>query len=118
MLPVLAVLLNAMPWTLRDLWDAGVTRVGEFREDSQALASGEYQERIALTLREEAKAVRAAAQVQAGDEMQRELMAARQKLLDDRAAALDHHTGQLLKGDVDSLKRQVAENVRNAAGGY
>lgn len=118
LLPLLALLLQAMPWTAQEIWNAGAARVGDFREDSRALSSGEYRERIADRLREEAKAAREAAPTQPADELQRELMQARQQLLDDRAAALDHHAGQLLKGDVDSLKRQVAENVRNAGGGH
>lgn len=117
LLPALALVVSLLPWSPREVWQAGAARIGAFRDDSRALASGEYQERIAASWREEAQAVREAMRVQASDEMQRELMAARQKLLDDRAAALDHHAAQLMKGDLESLKRQVADNVRNAGGG-
>lgn len=118
LLPLAVLLIKALPWSPQEIWGAGTARFDDFREDSRALASGEYQERIAGAWREEAKAVRAAARAQPADEMQRELLEARQQLLDERAAALDHHTEQLLKGDVDSLKRQVVDNARKSGGGY
>lgn len=116
LLALSALVIQALPWSLREVWQAGAERIGALREDTRALASGEYQERIADGWREEAKAVRTTMRSQPDDEMQRELMAARQQLLDDRAAALEQQLGQMLKGDVDSLRRQVAENARNAGG--
>lgn len=101
-----------------DLWSMAAKKISAFGTDSKALASGEYQDRIAKSLRDEADKMKQP-NVDAGDdELQRELTAARKKLLEDRAAELEKHSKNILHGDVDSLKRQVIENARNAGGGY
>lgn len=91
-------------------------RIEAFQADSKALSSGEYKARVAETLRAEATR-QPLANIPGDGEMQRELAAARQQMLDERAAALEKHGTAILRGDVDTLKRQVAENVRNAGGG-
>jgi polyhydroxyalkanoate synthesis regulator phasin len=104
-----------------DLWAMASARINKAKDDSQALASGEYSARIANTYREEvAKAKASEPDRNLGEDdkaLQSELGEARQKLLDDRAAALEKHAGNILRGDLDTLKRQVAENAKNASGG-
>lgn len=100
-----------------DIWRMGTKKINDFRADSKALVSGDYQQRIAKSLREEADKVKVPTSDVADDELARELAAARKKLLDDRAAKLEKHRDKILQGDVDSLKRQVIENARNAGGG-
>lgn len=102
-----------------DLWTMAVARVTRAADDTQALASGEYSERVASAYREEvAKIPPPAANLGKDDQMlQTELADARQKLLDDRAAALEKHAGAIMRGDIEGMKRQVAENARNASGG-
>lgn len=80
------------------------------------MASGEYKERIAKGLRDET-AKQPLAVVPGNEDLQRELAAARKQMLDDRAAALEKHAGEILRGNVDTLKHQVTENARNAGGG-
>lgn len=102
-----------------DLWAMAVARVTKATDDTQALASGEYSARVASAYREEvAKIPPPATNLGKDDKMlQTELAEARQKLLDDRAAALEKHAGAIMRGDIDGLKRQAAENARNAGGG-
>lgn len=100
-----------------DIWTMGAKKLNDFRADSKALVSGDYQQRIAKSLRDEADKVKVPTSEVADDELARELAAARKKLLDDRAAELEKHRDKILQGDLDSLKRQVIENARNAGGG-
>ncbi|MBI4997095.1 MAG: hypothetical protein HZC22_09400 [Rhodocyclales bacterium] len=104
-----------------DLWEMTSARLGKAAADTQDLASGEYGARIAATYREEVaktKVPQPGANLGTEDQvLQTELAEARQKLLDDRAAALEKHAGALMRGDIDGLKRQVAENARTASGG-
>ena len=102
-----------------DLWTMAVARVTKATDDTQALASGEYSARIASSYREEAARIPPPAANLGKDDkvLQTELAEARQKLLDDRAAALEKHAGAIMRGDIDGLKRQAAENARNASGG-
>lgn len=104
-----------------DLWAMASTRVAKARDDSRDLASGEYSARLATAYRDEvvrAKALEPDRNLGVDDQaLQSELGEARQKLLEDRAAALEKHAGNILRGDVDTLKRQVAENAKNAGGG-
>lgn len=120
-----ALLLAAIVFTQftglgpRDLWEMAAARLGKAKDDSQALASGEYSARVAASYRDEvAKLPPPPSNLGEDDRaLQAELAQTRQKLLEDRAAALERHAGDILRGDVDTLKRQVAENARNASGG-
>jgi len=51
-------------------------------------------------------------------EAQKDLQAARRQVLEDRANALEQHKDAILRGDTESMKRQVAENARKSAGNY
>jgi len=102
-----------------DLWAMAVARMAKARDDTQALASGEYSARVGAAYREEAARIPPPATNLGKDDavLQGELGAARQKLMEDRAAALEKHAGSILRGDVDTLKRDVVENAKNAGGG-
>lgn len=102
-------------WAGVDLWAFAARHLTSFRDDSKAMASGEYKERIANSLRKETEK-QPLAVVSGNEDLQRELAAARKQMLDDRAAALEKHTGEILRGDVNTLKRQVTENARAAGG--
>jgi hypothetical protein len=102
-----------------DLWALASARVTQARDDSRALASREYSARVGAAYREEAARIPPPAANLGKDDaiLQGELGAARQKLMEDRAAALEKHAGNILRGDVDTLKRDVVDNAKNAGGG-
>lgn len=101
-----------------DLWQAGEDRLKAFRDDSVRLTTGEYKAQVAERLRQEAAQIGPADQANdKRDEMRRELDEARRKMLEERAAAFEQQKANLLRGDVDSLRRQVEENARRAGGG-
>lgn len=115
---VVLVTMKVMGLTMQDLLKMADDKMASFDEDTRALKSGEYKTKVANTLKEEA--LRQAATQPAGsqDEMHRELAEARRKMLEDRASALEQHSGAILRGDLESLKKQVAENAKQAGGGY
>ena len=102
-----------------DLVRLAKEEVTKARTDTKALMSGEYTEKVARKLRDEAANLPAAS-AKSGDshdaELNRELTAARQRMLEERAQALQQHAGELLRGDVETLKRQVDKQARQAGG--
>ncbi len=102
-----------------DLVGLAKEEVTKARTDTKAMMSGEYTERVARKLRDEAAKMPTAVSKSSGDqdsELNRELAAARQRMLEERAQAVQKHAGELLRGDVQSLKRQVDKQARQAGG--
>lgn len=104
--------------TTADLWQMASAELDQFFHDTRTLAATTEKATVSQTYRQAADLIPQADSNAVGDdaEMQRELHAARKKVLEDRAAALEKHTGEILRGDVDSLRRQVAENSKKAGG--
>lgn len=86
-------------------------------DDAGALASGERSRQVAARLAAaaaEPPSDRAESPSVADDEMRRELAAERQRLLKEKAARVERLAGNIVVGDLESLKRQAAENARVA----
>ena len=49
-------------------------------------------------------------------ELHRELSAERQRFLKERSESLKTHSDNMLKGDVDTLKRQTQTGIRSTGG--
>lgn len=101
--------IELLPWAYE--------RLGNFRQDAKALASGEYKERVA---REYRKAAENNGQPLATTEdpaLQKELAEARQKMLEERARALENKLDAFKRMDVEQLKQQTAANAKAAGGG-
>jgi hypothetical protein len=97
--------------------------IAQSQAETKAVMSGEYTERYARKLNEEAAKL-PAANAGAGDsgdpemnQMKRELAEERKRMLEQRAAAVQKVTGELLTGDVESLKRQVEKQARQRQAG-
>ena len=93
---------------------------GEFeqsRSDTKALVSGEYSKRMARELREEAAKMPAAQYGEGIDaELNRELAAERKRMMEERARNVQKIGAEVLKGDVETLKRRAQQNARQAGG--
>jgi hypothetical protein len=86
--------------------------------DTKSLVSGDQMERTKQRLRAEAAKIPAAGEgEQQKDELRDELQAERKRIMEEKANALEKYGGLAVKGDVESLKRQVEENARQAGGG-
>jgi hypothetical protein len=102
-----------------DLVRLAKEEVTQARTDTKALMSGEYTERVARKLRDEAANL-TSADPKPGDDLDsdlnRELAAERKRMLEERAQAVQEHAGEILRGDVETLKRQVGKRTREAGG--
>jgi hypothetical protein len=91
------------------------------KSETKAVMSGEYTDRYAKNLSEEAAKLPEASANASSDaelnQMNRELAEERKRMLEQRAAAVQKVTGQILTGDVDSLKRQVEKQGRQRQAG-
>ncbi len=103
--------------TVSDLFEFAQTNTRNAVTDTKALMSGEYQERLAKSMKAEAGRVEVTA-MPSGDDagLSRELAEARRQMLEERSKALEQKGNQLLKGDVESLKQQVRNNARQSGG--
>jgi radical SAM superfamily enzyme len=91
----------------------------EASADAKAIISGEYSNRYARKLREEAANIPVQAPRADGNEDPRlgpELAAERKRILEEYADYLQKQGAQILKGDTESLKKQVEESARRAGG--
>ena len=85
--------------------------------DGRSLLRGDYMEQTKERLRAEAAKMPAAADDgQPKDELREELQAERRRIMEEKAATLEKYGSEIVKGDVESLKRQVEENARRAGG--
>lgn len=84
--------------------------------DAEDLFSGNAMERTKERLRSEAASMAPSAGAEAKDELHQELMAERKRLLEEKANTLERYGGQIAKGDIESVQRQVVENARLAGG--
>lgn len=86
-------------------------------DDAGALASGERSRQVAARLAAaaaEPESGRSESPSAADDEMRRELAAERQRLLKEKAARAERLAGDIVAGNLESVKRQAAENARVA----
>jgi hypothetical protein len=120
-----AIVMRVLGLDLKDLYGIASARVARASADTGALFSGEYTERTAERFRSEAAGrIRAEAAnlppvvpgAGADDEMNRELAAERKRILKEKADNLERVVAHVGHGDVEGLKRQVAENARRAGG--
>jgi len=86
--------------------------------DTKELVSGDYMERTKERLRSEAAKIPAVTEGdKQNDELHRELQAERKRIMEEKANTLEKYGDQIVEGDIESLKRQVEENARQAGGG-
>ena len=125
---VFAVVLGAAIMVMRakglsvgDVLQLAKEEIALSKSESKAVMSGEYTDRYAKKLSEEAAKLPEASANASFDaelnQMNRELAEERKRMLEQRAAAVQKVTGQILTGDVDSLKRQVEKQGRQRQAG-
>lgn len=84
--------------------------------DAEDLFSGNAMERTKERLRAEAASMAPPASGEPKDQLHQELMAERKRLLEEKANTLERYGSQIVKGDIESVQRQVVENARLAGG--
>ena len=117
---VLAV-LRMFGMSLADFASLARAKLGEAAADARALVSQEYADQYSRRLREEAAAIPPVAPMTDGKEaigISREVQAERQRILEERADNLKKVGTGLLKGDLETLKKQAEENARKAGGNH
>ena len=125
---VFAVVLGAAIMVMRakglsvgDVLQLAKEEVALSKSETKAVMSGEYTDRYAKKLSEEAAKLPEASANASPDtelnQMNRELAEERKRMLEQRADAVQKVTGQILTGDVDSLKRQVEKQGRQRQAG-
>lgn len=116
-LGVAVVAMRMFGLSFSDLVRLARDEVTQARTDTKALMSGEYTENVARRLRDEAANL-PTTPLKPGDsvdsELRRELDGERRRMLEERARAVQEHSGKLLRGDVETLKRQVDKQARQA----
>jgi hypothetical protein len=121
----LIVVMRALGMDFQDLYAMARSRLASAASDTGALVRGEYSERTAERIRAEAvERIRAeAASIPAvapgagtDEELRRELAAERKPVLQEKADQAERVAGQMVRGDLDGLKRQVEQNARMAGG--
>ena len=116
-----AIVLAILRMSLADFASLARAKLGDAVADARALVSQEYADQYSRRLREEAAAVPPVAPMTDGKEaveISREVQAERQRILEERADNLKKVGTELVKGDLETLKKQAEENARKAGGSH
>ena len=116
---IVLAILRVFGMSLLDLAHLARAKFAEAAADTRAVVSGEYTERIARRLREEAAGIPEVAPMADGKEsveISREVQAERRRILEERADNLQKVGKGLVTGDLEGLKKQAEENARRAGG--
>jgi hypothetical protein len=113
------IVMRVLGLELSDIDRMVTKRLDKAATDTRDLANGAYAQRTAERLRSEADSLPVPDAGATGDvdEMNRELQVERKRLLKERAEIAEKSAGHMLRGDIDSLKRQAEQNARMAGGG-
>jgi len=118
---IVLAILRMFGMSLADFASLARAKLGEAAADVRALVSQEYADQYSRRLREEAGAIPSVAPMTDGKEaiaISREVQAERQRILEERADNLKKVGTGLLKGDLETLKKQAEENARKAGGSH
>ena len=118
---VALAVLRMFHMSLFDFANLMRAKLAEAAADARAVTAKEYAGRYAQRLREEAALIPPDVPLVSGRESvdaSREVQAERRRILEERADHLERVGEWLLKGDLESMKRQVDENARKAAGNH
>jgi len=119
-LVVAVVTMRMKGLSVSDLLQLAKEEIAHSQAETKAVMSGEYTERYARTLREEAAklpSAPAASNDGIDNELNRELAAERKRIMEQRAEAVQKLTSDMLHGDVDAMKRQVEKQARQRQAG-
>ena len=118
---IVLAILRMFGMSLADFASLARAKLGEAAADARALVSQEYADQYSRRLREEAAAIPPVAPMTDGKEaieISREVQAERQRILEERADNVKKVGTGLLKGDLETLKKQAEENARKAGGNH
>ena len=118
---IVLAILRMFGMSLADFAGLARAKLGEAAADAKALVSQEYADQYSRRLREEAAAIPSVAPMADGKEtieISREVQVERQRILEERADNLKNVGTGLLKGDLETLKKQAEENARKAGGNH
>jgi hypothetical protein len=118
---IMLAILRMFGMSLVDFASLARAKIGEVAADARALVSQDYADQYSRRLREEAAAIPPVAPMTDGKEaieISREVQAERQRILEERADNVKKVGTGLLKGDLETLKKQAEENARKAGGNH
>lgn len=118
---IMLAILRMFGMSLADFASLARAKIGEVAADARALVSQDYADQYSRRLREEAAAIPPVAPMTDGKEaieISREVQAERQRILEERADNVKKVGTGLLKGDLETLKKQAEENARKAGGNH
>ena len=118
---IVLAILRMFGMSLADFASLARAKLGEAAADARALVSQEYADQYSRRLRDEAAAIPAVAPMADGkeaNEISRDVQAERRRILEERADNLKKVGTGLLKGDLETLKKQAEVNARKAGGNH
>ncbi len=118
---IVLAILRMFGMSLADFASLARAKLGEAAADARALVSQEYADQYSRRLRDEAAAIPTVAPMTEGKEaieISRDVQAERQRILEERADNLKKVGTGLLKGDLETLKKQAEDNARKAGGNH
>ncbi len=110
--------MRAMGLSFGDLWEMVQEKIDSTRAETREYRETTYSERVSREMRD------AAAKMPDGNpnatgidgDLNNELAAERKRVMEQAASTAAQNRARMLKGDTETLKKQVRNNVRDAGG--
>jgi hypothetical protein len=109
--------MRALGLGFGDLWEMVQHEIDHTRAETRAYRETSFSEQVAREMRQEAAKMSgdpAAAGIDG--ELSNELASERKRMMEQSADAAARNRDRMLKGDAETLKRQVRKNVLDAGG--
>ncbi len=111
--------MRAMGLTVGDLWDMAQEKIDGTRAETRAYRETSYSDRVSREMRDAAaKMPDGSASTAPGvdGDLNNELATERKRVMEQAASTAAQNRAKMLKGDAETLQKQVRRNVRDAGG--
>jgi hypothetical protein len=116
-LVVVYMSMRAMGLGFGDLWEMVRNEIDQTRAETRAYRDSNFSEQVSREMRKEAARMSGDPAATGVDgELNNELATERKRMMEQSADAAEKNRNTMLKGDTETLKKQVRKNIHDAGG--
>ena len=109
--------MRAMGLTFGDLWEMVQDQIDQTRAETRAYRQSDYTQQVSREMREQAAKMSGDPAATGIDgELNNELATERKRMMEEGAKVAAENRDKMLKGDMETLKKQARKNNHDSAG--